>query len=350
MRIGMLAPLWERVPPEKYGGTELVVYNLTEELVRRGHEVTLFASGDSITSAKLRSIRLRALRPHPDQLNPGCYSMLHAAECFRHADRFDLIHNHAGWNAIPMAALVSTPTVTTLHDRVNGEGAMVFRHYEEHPCISISNSYRECAPWLNYVATVHNGIMVERFPFRDRPDADPYLAFLGRFSPEKATHLAIAAARRAGWRLKIGAKLPDNPRDEQYYKEVIMPQIDGDQIQYLGELNHDQKVELLSGAHALMFPIQWDEPFGLVMIEALACGTPVIACCRGSVQEVIEPGVAGLVCEEVEELPGAIARIGEVDRAGCRAYVEQHFSVGAMTDAYLVAYDQVLAPPLVQVA
>ncbi|HZS44772.1 MAG TPA: glycosyltransferase family 4 protein [Blastocatellia bacterium] len=350
MKIGMLAPLWERVPPEKYGGTELVVYNLTEELVRRGHDVTLFASGDSITSAKLHSIRLRSLRAHPDQLNPNCYTMLHSAECFRNADQFDLIHNHTGWNSVPMSSMVDTPTVTTLHDRVNKEGALIFRTYQDHNVISISDSYRKCAPNLNYLATVYNGIDVDGFPFQEKPADQPYLAFLGRFSFEKAPHLAIKVAKATGSRLKIGAKLPDNPNDEKYYKEMIEPQVDGDQIQYVGELGFEQKVELLANAQALLFPIQWDEPFGLVSVEALACGTPVIACARGAVTEILEEGKVGFLCKDENDLINAVSRIDKIDRAICRSYVEERFDVTAMTDGYLKAYSKILKQPVVQVA
>jgi len=276
--------------------------------------------------------------------------MLHSAECFRNAEHFDLIHNHTGWNSIPMASLVGVPTVTTLHDRVNKEGALIFRNYPNHPVISISDSYRKCAPTLNYVATVYNGIEVENFQFQEKPAEEPYLAFLGRFSFEKAPHLAIKVARKTGMRLKIGAKLPDNPGDEKYYKEMVEPHIDGDQIQYAGELGFDQKVELLANARALIFPIQWEEPFGLVMVESLACGTPVIACSSGAVTEVMEDARVGFTCKDEAELVKAVDRIDEIDRGVCRAYVEERFDVTAMTDAYLKVYAKLLKKPVVQVA
>ncbi len=341
MRIAQIAPLWERVPPTTYGGTELIVSLLTDELVRRGHDVTLFASGDSITSAKLESVHPRALRLDPNVKEGDIYTMLSLSSVYEQADQFDIIHSHVGCSALPYAPLVKTPTVHTLHGIFTPDNEKLFAHARHQPYISISMDQREPRVGLNYVATVYNGIDTDRFAFYPKPDQPPYLAFLGRISPEKGTHLAIEIAQRSGWHLKMAGKV--DPVDQAYFETQILPQIDGKQIEYLGEANHDQKCAILGGAAATLFPIGWREPFGLVMIESMIVGTPVIAMAMGSVPEVIVNGKTGWLCNSTEDCLAAIDRVKELDRYACRAHVLQNFTAQRMVDGYEAIYKEILA-------
>jgi glycosyltransferase involved in cell wall biosynthesis len=341
MRIAQIAPLWERVPPTTYGGTELVVGLLTEELVRRGHEVTLFASGDSITKATLESVHPKALRLDKSVKEAGIYEMLQLTRVYERARDFDVIHSHMGCAALPYASLVKTPTVHTLHGIFTPDNEKLFTHARQQPFISISNDQREPRLGLNYAATVYNGIDTSSYRFYPKPSDPPYLAFLGRLSPEKGTHLAIAIAKRSGWTLKIAGKI--DAVDVEYYENEIKPYIDGEQIQYLGEANHVEKNILLGNAFATLFPITWREPFGLVMIESMVSGTPVIAMSLGSTPEVIAHAKTGFLCHNVEECLEALQRIPDIDRAQCRQHVEDNFSVNRMADGYESVYRQVLA-------
>src|SRR5262245_59989314 len=281
MKIAQIAPMWEEVPPKQYGGTERIVSYLTEHLVRLGHEVVLFASGDSETTAQLESVWPTSFRKTPPHLDPAVLTLALAGRAFEPGRCFDIIHNHIGLQVFPLISASKTPCVTTIPDGFNNANLGYFERYSELPFVSISSAQRSASAKLNYQATVHHGLPLRDYPFSSAPDtARPYLAFLGRMSPEKAPHLAIEAARRTGWRLKIAAKIASYEVD--YWKRCIEPLIDGDQIQYLGELGQAGKTELLCGAAALLFPIQWREPFGLVMIESLACGTPVLAFRNGS--------------------------------------------------------------------
>lgn len=341
MRIAQIAPLWECVPPPAYGGTELVVSLLTEELVRRGHEVTLFASGDSTTQATLESVHPRALRLDKSVKEYGIYEMLQLSQVYQRADEFDIIHSHMGCAALPYAPLVKTPTVHTLHGIFTPDNEKMFTHARKQPYVSISNSQREPRLDLNCVATVYNGIDLSTYEFYPKPADPPYLAFLGRISPEKGTHHAIEIAQRSGWHLKIAGKV--DVVDVEYYENEIKPHIDGKQIEYLGEANHVQKNILMGNAYATLFPITWREPFGLVMVESMASGTPVIALALGSTKEVIAHGKTGFLCNNVDECVAALAKVADLDRQACRDHVDANFSVRRMVDGYLEVYQQLMA-------
>ncbi|OCQ98248.1 glycosyl transferase [Nostoc sp. MBR 210] len=340
MRIAQVAPLWERVPPPAYGGIELVVGLLTDELVRRGHEVTLFASGDSISLAKLESVHPRALRLDKDVKEYNIYEMLQLASVYERADEFDIIHSHMGCAALPYAKLVNTPSVHTLHGIFTPDNQKMFQHAKRQPFVSISDAQQESSLGLNYTSTVYNGIDVSSYKFYPEPEEPPYLAFLGRISPEKGTHLAIAIAKQSGWRLKMAGKV--DVVDVEYFEREIKPLIDGEQIEYLGEANHQQKNALMGGAFATLFPITWREPFGLVMVESMAAGTPVIAMKLGSTTEVIAHGETGFLCNNVTECVRAINKVAELDRYACRQHVENNFSFQRMTDGYEEVYRQIL--------
>lgn len=344
MRIAQVAPLWERVPPPAYGGIELVVSLLTDELVRRGHQVTLFASGDSLTLAQLESVHSQALRLDPAVRESAIYEMLQLSNVYERANEFDLIHSHMGCAALPYAKLVKVPTIHTLHGVFTADNRKLFSHAKTQPFVSISNTQREPELGLNCVATVYNGIDVESHRFFAQPDQPPYLAFLGRMSPEKGPHHAIAIARAVGLPLKMAGKV--DPVDVQYFETQIKPQVDGTQIQFLGEANHHRKNELMGRAIATLFPITWKEPFGLVMVESMAAGTPVIALNLGSAPEVIADGKSGFLCNSVEECIAAVHKLDRLQRANCRQHVTQHFSVQRMTDGYEAVYQQILSRQL----
>jgi glycosyltransferase involved in cell wall biosynthesis len=341
MHVAQVAPLWERVPPPGYGGIELIVGLLTDELVRRGHEVTLFASGDSVTLAQLSAVHECALRLDERIREPGIYDMMQLARVYQEAERFDLIHAHVGCSALPFAQLVEVPTVHTLHGIFTPDNAKLYRQFRHQPYVSISDAQREPDLALNCVATVYNGIDAKLYRFCPEPEEPPYLAFVGRISPEKGPLQAIEAARRAGWTLKMAGKV--DPVDRAFFAERVRPLIDGEQIQYLGEVSHLQKAELLRGAVGTLFSIQWREPFGLVMIESMACGTPVIGMALGAAPEVIEDGLSGFLVHSVDEMVERIADLGALDRRACRDRVVARFTVERMTDGYEAVYQQVLA-------
>ena len=346
MKIAQVSPLWERVPPPAYGGIELVVSLLTDELVRRGHEVTLFASGDSLSLAKLVSVHPRALRLDPTIKEPGIYEMLLLGLVYEEAENFDIIHSHVGLGSLVYANLVKTPTVHTLHGIFTPDNEKIFKYGKKQPYVSISNSQQEPRLGLNYVDTVYNGIDVSSYEFYPQPTEPPYLAFLGRMSPEKGPHLAIEIAQETGWKLKIAGKV--DVVDMEYFTQKIKPHIDGKQIEYLGEANHIQKNALMGGAYATLFPITWREPFGLVMVESMASGTPVIAMRLGSTREVIVNGETGFLCNNVEECINSLDRVADLNRYACRQYVEENFSVQKMTDGYEVVYQKLIAEKLAQ--
>lgn len=341
MRIAQVAPLWEQVPPTAYGGTELVVGLLSNELVRRGHEVTLFASGDSGTRAWLEPGCKTALRPQgilPPEY--AVYEQMQLSKIFSRASEFDVIHSHVDYTALPYANFSRTPVVHTLHGTFTPLVARIFSQHRQQNFISISNSQRRPDLKLNYLATVYNAIAVDQFKFYAQPDEPPYLAFLGRMSVEKGPHLAIEIAKRTGWRLKMAGKL--DFANQSFFEREVVPHIDGKQIEFLGEANHAIKNELLGKATATLFPITWKEPFGLVMPESMASGTPVIAMALGSAPEVIADGETGFLCQSIEDCIDAINRIPELNRRACRDRVEAHFSVQQMTDGYEAAYRQLL--------
>lgn len=340
MRIAQVTPLWERVPPPAYGGIELVVSLLTDELVRRGHEVTLFATGDSITLAKLESVHPRAIRTDPNVKEYQIYETMQLGHVYQRAHEFDVIHSHMGFSALTYAQFVKTPTVHTLHGVFTPDNEKMYAYARSQPYVSISDAQREPRLGLNCVATVYNGIDVDSYKFYAQPNDPPYLAFLGRLSPEKGPHRAIEIAKRTGMTLKMAGKI--DIVDREFYEEVLAPQIDGEQIQYLGEANHVQKNTLMGGAVATLFPITWKEPFGLVMVESMAAGTPVIGMRLGSAPEVIKDGTSGFLCDTVDECVAALDRIAEIDRAGCRQHVIENFSVQRMADGYEAVYRQLL--------
>jgi glycosyltransferase involved in cell wall biosynthesis len=340
MRIAQVAPLWERVPPCAYGGVELVVSLLTEELVRRGHDVTLFASGDSITSAKLSAVHPCAIRLDPNVKDYAIYEMLQLSQVYEQAHEFDIIHSHMGCAALPYANLVKTPTLHTLHGIFTPDNEKLFSHARKQPYVSISNAQREERLGLNYRMTVYNGIDLNVHPFQAEPENPPYLAFLGRMSPEKGVHHAIEIAKQTGWRLRMAGKI--DRVDKEYFEQEIRPCIDGDQIQYLGEADHAEKTALLGGATATLFPITWREPFGLVMIESMAVGTPVVAIALGAASEVVEDGKTGFLCQNIEDCIAAIAHLPKLSRQACRDRVMSHFSVQRMVDGYEEAYRQLI--------
>lgn len=342
MRIAQIAPLWERVPPPAYGGTELVVSLLTDELLRRGHEVTLFASGDSQTLAKLEPGCKKALRSldvtHQEY---AIYEQMQLSKVFERANEFDVIHAHVDYPALLYTNLTKTPVLHTIHGTFSPLVEQIFTKHRQQNFVSISNSQQRPELGLNYVATVYNAIAPERFTFYSQPKQPPYLAFVGRMSPEKGPRLAIEIAKRSGCHLKIAGKV--DPKDRAFFEAEVEPLIDGKQIEFLGEANHEKKNELMGGAVATLFPITWREPFGLVMIESMASGTPVIAMALGSAPEIIVHGKTGFLCDTVDECVDAIAKIPQLNRHACREHVETNFAVKRMVDGYEAVYNQILA-------
>lgn len=335
MRIAQVAPLYEQVPPQMYGGTERVVSYLTEELVRRGHQVTLFASGDSITRARLEPPCARSLRLDPNRGEPMIPYIRMLGWAYQRASEFDVIHCHTDYLSLPLSRFVDTPTLITLHGRLDIPGlAALYGEYRDIPLVSISDAQRVHMPEANWIGTVHHGLPIGMYQFQPRHDS--YLLFLGRICPEKRPDSAIRVARRAGVPLRIAAKV--DPVDRQYFENTIQPLLDDPLIEFVGEVDDGQKRALLGGALALLFPVDWPEPFGLAMIEALACGTPVIARRRGAVAEVIRDGLTGWLCETEDEMVAAVRRAGTVDRAACRAEFEQRFTATVMTRRYVDIY------------
>ncbi len=339
LRIAQLAPLHESVPPKLYGGTERVVAYLVEELARRGHEVTLFASGDSTASVPLRPIWPVSLRLAGLSRYGHDYHLMMVAEAYKDASEFDIIHSHIDYWNFPLARLVSTPTVATLHGRLDqSETHPVWQNFADIPVVSISNYQRRPLPQLNWVGTVYHGL--PRNLLRFNPGPGKYLAFLGRISPEKRPDLAIEIARRAGIPLKIAAKVDE--ADREYFEAKIKPLLASPDVEFIGEINEKEKNDFLGQALALLFPIDWPEPFGLVMIEALACGTPVIARPCGSVPEILRHGVTGFIANEVEELVDAVKRIDQISRLRCREEFESRFTVEIMATNYEKVYWRVI--------
>jgi len=341
MRIAQIAPLYERVPPRLYGGTERVVSFLTEELVRQGHDVTLFASGDSQTSARLIRCCNIALRFNPAVRDALPYHMIMLDEVRRRIDQFDVLHFHVDLLHAPLMRDVADRTLTTLHGRLDlPDLAPFYAAFCDLPLVSISNNQRGYLGSAHWVGTVYHGLPRDLLPFRS--NADGYLAFLGRISPEKRPDLAIEIAARSGMPLKIAAKV--DRADQAYWETKIRPMVaDHPDVEFIGEIGERDKADFLGGAAALLFPIDWPEPFGLVMIEAMACGTPVIAYRRGSVPEVVEENVSGFVVDTIEEAVTAVRRIGDLDRVKVRAEFERRFTAERMAHDYVGIYRQLLA-------
>lgn len=342
MRIAQVTPLWEQVPPSGYGGIEIVVSLLTDELVRRGHQVTLFAAGDSKTLAYLDAGCGAALRPL-GMLPPeyAQYEGRQLDKVFDHAREFDVIHSHMDLAALAYGQRSSTPVVHTIHGILTDVTGKIFSQYRQENFVSVSNSQRRNDLALNYVATVYNAIALAQFEFHPRPTVPPYLVFLGRMSPEKGPHRAIEIAQRSGWQLKMAGKV--DFENQEFFDQQVAPYIDGQQIEFLGEVSQSEKNALMGQATAKLFPILWPEPFGLVMAESMACGTPVIAMAMGAAPEVVVDGHTGFLCHTVEECVAAIANIPAISRQACRDHVVINFGVGRMVDGYEAVYRQVIA-------
>jgi glycosyltransferase involved in cell wall biosynthesis len=341
MRIAQVAPLWEPVPPRGYGGIELIVSLLTDELVRRGHEVTLFASGDSKTDAKLETAVSKAFRLSDEPQDTQICELLQMSHLLDQIDQFDLVHSHTMLPSFHLADLVKVPVVYTLHGNFTPQNIPLFQRYSHLRFISISDDQRHLLDNLNYVATVYNGINADNYPFFPTAQTPPYLAFLGRMSPQKGPHHAIEIAKQTGWTLKMAGKI--DPVDQNFFVTQVEPLIDGQQIQYLGEVNHAEKLELLGNAAATLFPITWQEPFGLVMIESMCVGTPVLGMALGSVPEVIEHGRSGFICNSVDEMIQSLPQVTQLSRQACHDHVVRAFSVNRMVDDYVAAYEKILA-------
>jgi glycosyltransferase involved in cell wall biosynthesis len=341
VKIAQVAPLYESVPPKCYGGTERVVSYLTEELVAQGHDVTLFASGESVTGAQLVAACERALRLDDRCRDPLAAHFRMLGQVAKMAPQFDFIHFHIDYLHFPLTQRHAWPHLTTLHGRLDlPELRPLYRQFPGQPVVSISDAQRTPLPFADWVGTVHHGLPPGLHPFRDQPGK--YLAFLGRIAPEKLPDQAIEIARRAGMPLRMAAKVDRADRD--YYEQVIRPLLRtaGRHVEFIGEVGGRDKDEFLGNAHALLFPIDWPEPFGLVMIEALICGTPVIAYRRGSVPEVIDDGVTGFIVEGMDEAVRAVDRVAGLRRAECRRVFEERFSAARMARNYLKVYRRVL--------
>ncbi len=340
MRIAQIAPLFETVPPRRYGGTERVVSWVTEALVAQGHDVTLFASGDSITSAKLYPVVPQARRFVPNfEVNNAPYARM-LELLARQAHEFDVLHFHIDFHPFALFSRLGVPFLTTLHGRMDQEWTQsIYGLFPQANLVSISNAQRRPAPDLHWAGTVHHGMPADLLtPVANGGD---YLAFLGRISPEKGIETAIRIAARVGLTLKVAAKV--GAEDQAYYDQVVAPLLAGGSVEFIGEIDDSQKPAFLSGARALLFPIAWPEPFGLVMIEAMACGCPTIAYAHGSVPEVIEDGLTGFIVPDEDAAVAAVGRLAQLDRRAIRARFEQRWSAARMADDYVAIYRKVIA-------
>jgi len=336
MRIAQVAPLFESVPPKLYGGTERIVSYLTEELVQQGHDVTLFASGDSMTQAELVPVCPKALRLNDTCIDPLAHHIVMIDSVLARRRQFDIIHFHIDYMHFPLIRETEATTLTTLHGRLDIPDLLpLYQAFRDMPVASISNAQRRPLPWLNWQGTIYHGLPQNHYEFS--PQSRGYLVFMGRTSPEKGLDQAIQIAKASGFPLKIAAKV--DRADTQYFKDTIHPLLSEPGIEFLGEVGFPQKNEVLGGAVAMLFPIAWPEPFGIVMIESLACGTPVIAYPCGSVPEVIEDGVTGFIVPDTKSAVDAVRNIGLIDRALCRRRFEERFTAHNMCSNYLGLYE-----------
>jgi len=341
MKIAQVAPLYERVPPVSYGGTERIVSYLTEELIDYGHELTLFASGDSLTAGRLIAPCERSLRVNSNNVDSMAYNFLQLEHVFQEARSFDVIHFHIDYLHFPLSCRQRVPNVTTLHGRLDIPDLVpLYREFSDMPVVSISNDQRKPLSWINWLGTVYHGIPLDLYDFKK--DQGSYIAFLGRISPEKRVDRAIEIAKAANIKLKIAAKIDAVDRD--YFEREIRDSLDHPLVEFIGEIGEEEKNNFLGNAYALLFPIDWSEPFGLVMIEAMACGTPVVAFRRGSVPEVVDDGVTGFIVDSIDEGASALEKIQHFDRAHCRKVFEERFSVERMTRDYVQIYEKLLSP------
>jgi glycosyltransferase involved in cell wall biosynthesis len=339
MKIAQISPIAERVPPKKYGGTERIVHALTEELVRRGHEVTLFASGDSQTSARLESVYPRALREAKlkDVYGTNDLTMLHMGLAYELQDEFDIIHDHMAPVSIPIANLATTPVVATMHGPFTAQNRKLFEMLRTPNIVTISQSQLYPLPNINHAGTVHHGLAMEQYPFS--AEHDGYLLYVGRISSEKGVHFAVDVAQALDMRLILAAKV--EPFDMPYFRQYIEPRL-SDRIQWVGEVDEEERNKLMSRARAFLHPVVFREPFGLTLIEAGACGCPVIAFNRGAIPEIINTGVTGYVVEDVEGMIDAMQNIDAISREACRAHVLENFNVGRMADGYEAIYRKLM--------
>jgi glycosyltransferase involved in cell wall biosynthesis len=339
MRIAQVAPLYESVPPHAYGGTERVVSYLTEALVDMGHEVTLFASGDSTSSANMVSVVPRSLRLDPHKPDPLVWHTIMMDRVLQAASSFDVIHFHTDVLQLALVGNCRTACLSTAHGRLDlPDLKPLFSCFPTHPMVSISNSQRAPLPWINWRATVHHGLPLDLYSLHLQPQE--YFAFVGRISPEKRADRAVEIARACEVPLRIAAKV--DAADRAYFDSIIEPLLDDSLVSFVGEIGDEAKNDFIGNARALLMPIDWPEPFGLVMIESMACGTPVIAYANGSVPEVIDHGVTGFVVENQEQAIAAARDIGQIDRRRCRQVFEQRFSAGVMARRYLEVYRELV--------
>ncbi len=339
MRIAQVAPLYESVPPKLYGGTERVVSYLTEELVSEGHEVTLFASGDSETAAHLVAPCGKGLRLDPDCVNHLAYHILMLEQVCQLAENFDVIHFHVDYLHFSSSRRHDLCQITTLHGRLDPPDLVpLYREFTDMPLVSISEAQRQPLPWANWVSTVHHGLPEDLYTFHEPPGS--YLAFIGRISPEKGVDRAIEMAKLTGIPLKIAAKV--DRADREYFEAIIKPLLDHSIVEYIGEVGENEKDEFLGNAFALLAPVNWPEPFGLVLIEALACGTPVLAFNRGSIPEIVKDGVTGFIVPDLKAATKAISQVSRLKRQDCRRDYEARFTASRMSSAYQSVYRSVL--------
>lgn len=339
MKIAQIAPLIERIPPKKYGGTERVVHALTEELVKRGHEVTLFASGDSLTSAKLVSVYHRALREAKlqDIYGTNTFVMMNIGVAYQRHQEFDIIHDHTGIISLPTANICPTPVVMTVHGAFTLENRAVFQALRNPYQVTISNAQSYAVPSLHHAGTVYNGLNMTSYPFSREHDG--YLLYVGRISIEKGVHYAIRAAQALDLPLIIAAKL--DPLDKPYFQQYIEPHL-SDQITWINEVDEAERNKLMSRAKCFLHPVTWREPFGLTLIEAMACGCPVVAFNKGSIPEIIKNGETGYVVEDIEGMIDAIQAIDNIDRQACRDHALSNFSAENMASGYEAIYEKIL--------
>ncbi|WP_186755011.1 glycosyltransferase family 4 protein [Echinicola salinicaeni] len=338
MRIAQVAPLYESVPPKTYGGTERVVSYLTEELVRKGHEVTLFASADSNTNARFIPVVDESLRLSEKYTDPLVHHVLLLQKVLDHIHEFDIVHYHIDYFHYPLSRMCGYPQISTLHGRLDiPDLQSLYREYDEMPLVSISDNQRLPLAFANWISTVYHGLPNEYVYF---PDSGDYLAFVGRISPEKGVDRAIKIAQQTNIKLKIAAKI--EKADINYFENSIRPLLDDPLVEFVGEIREDQKDRFYGNAKALLFPIAWPEPFGLVMIEAIACGTPVVAFNNGSVPEIIRHEKTGFIVNSIEEAVNAVNNIGIIERRNCRKDFEERFLVSRMANDYLKVYEIVL--------
>jgi glycosyltransferase involved in cell wall biosynthesis len=335
MRIAQVAPLYEKVPPPLYGGSERVVSWLNDELIRKGHEVTLFASGDSTTKGRLIAPCQRSLRSDKNAIDKIAPYVLMVEKVSQMANEFDIVHSHADYWLYPLARRLNIPVVTTCHGRMD-LAQNLYAEFPDVPLVSISEAQRKPIPWANWQATIYHGLPTDLYQFKEKPGK--YLAFLGRPNEEKGVLPAIRIAKAVGMPLIIAGKV--DAADDQYFSRVVEPYLSDPDIQYIGEVDDAGKNELLGNAYALLFPINLPESFGLVMIESMACGTPVVAFECGSVPEVIQNGENGFKCRTIDEGIEAVKRISEINRLTCRRIFEERFSVGKMADQYIALYQR----------